>query len=353
MERDLSMNPRRQAVPSISLVSSRVGASCLLRATWLTLLWILTPSSWAIQSSSPVQAAPRFALIVGNGDYAHVTPLRNPQNDAQDMCRTLRGLGYQTFCYTNVTSRAQFRSIVEDFAERLSADTVSLLYYAGHAVQIRGENYLIPTGAELGTAADAMEQSLSLGYVMKQLQSSHALLKIVVIDACRDELSQSSSSSVAAEMAQISITSFPDDSFLLYSTAANGAAMDGLGRNGLLTKNLLAHLRDTGDLEDLFNSVSDRVREESAALGHPQTPEIRRNSGLRFCLLKCTEIEDLQNKKDLAEKEIERLQKSVVAGDRDAKAQLDAEVKYQTQLQAQLEKKTKEREKRSFVTPSF
>jgi uncharacterized caspase-like protein len=352
MERDLSMNPR-QAVPPISLVASKVAASCLLRATSLILLWILTPSAWATQSSSPAQAAPRFALVVGNGDYAHVTALRNPQNDAQDMCRALRGLGYQAFCYTNVSSRAQFRSIVEDFTERLSADTVSLLYYAGHAVQIKGENYLIPTGAALGTASAAMEQSLSLGYVMKQLQSSHALLKIVVIDACRDELSQSSSSSVAPDMAQISITSFPDDSFVLYSTAANGVAMDGLGRNGLLTKNLLAHLRDTGDLEDLFNSVSDRVREESAALGQPQTPEIRRNSGLRFCPLKCTEIEELQSKKDLAENEIERLQKSVAAGDRDAKAQLDAQVKVETQLQAQLAKKTKEREKRSFVTPSF
>jgi uncharacterized caspase-like protein len=269
------------------------------------------------------------------------------------MCRTLRGLGYQTFCYTNVASRVQFRSIVEDFAERLSADTVGLLYYAGHAVQIKGENYLIPTGAALENAAAATEQSLSLGYVMKQLQSSHALLKIVVIDACRDELSQGSSSSVAGEMAPISITSFPENSFLFYSTAANGVAMDGLGRNGLLTKNLLAHLRDAGDLEDLFNSVSDRVREESAALGQPQTPEIRRNSGVRFCFLKCTEIEELQDKKNLAEKEIERLQKSVVAGDRDAKAQLDAQVRYETQLQAQLAKKMKEREKRSFVTPSF
>src|ERR1700689_1978877 len=159
MERDLSMNPR-QAVPPISLVASKIAVSRLLRATSLILLWILTPSAWATQSSSPTQAAPRFALVVGNGDYAHVTALRNPQNDAQDMCRTLRGLGYQTFCYTNVSSRAQFRSIVEDFAERLSADTVSLLYYAGHAVQIEGENYLIPTGAALGTASATMEQSL-------------------------------------------------------------------------------------------------------------------------------------------------------------------------------------------------
>ena len=58
--------------------------------------------------------------------------------------KVLRDLGYQTFCYTNINTRVQFRSIVQDFAEKLSANSVSLVYYAGHAVQISGENYIIP-----------------------------------------------------------------------------------------------------------------------------------------------------------------------------------------------------------------
>ena len=145
---------------------------------------------------------------------------------------------------------------------------------------------------------------------MRQLQSARAFLKIIVIDACRDELSPSSSLSQVRDLAQINITSFPDDSFVLYSTASNGAAMDGQGRNGTLTKNLLAHLWDPGDLNDLFNSVADGVREDTMALGHPQTPEIRRNSTRRYCFYRMfTQVlEELQIKEELAAKEIANLQ---------------------------------------------
>jgi uncharacterized caspase-like protein len=294
-------------------------------------------------SSLPTPASPRVALVIGNGDYTNATSLRNPVHDAQDMCASLRDVGYQTFCFTNIMTRVQFRSIVQDFAEKLAPTTVSLVYYAGHAVQIGGENYLIPTGAQLQTTAAAAEQSLRLGYIMKQLQGARNLLKILIIDACRDELTQTSIQS--AELTQINITSFPDDSFVLYSTATNDVALDGPGRNGLLTKNLLAHLHDTGDLNDLFNHVADGVRADAAAIGHLQVPEIRRNSTLRFCLVKCTELQELQAKEEHAAQEIARLQSSVAAGDEKSQALLAAQLKIQAELQKneQAAKKASER----------
>jgi uncharacterized caspase-like protein len=292
---------------------------------------------------------PRAALVIGNGNYLSVPQLRNPGNDARDMCAALRNLGYNTACYTDIKTKIQFRALVQDFADKISPDTVLILYYAGHAVQINGENYLVPVQADLKTESAVADQSLSLGYVMRQLQFTRAFLKIVIIDACRDDPLKSAPSLVA-NMPQINIMDFPDDSFLLYATAANQVALDGQGRNGALTKNLLKYIRDDGDLNDLFNRVSDGVKEETTALGHPQSPEIRRNSTVRYCFVKCTSIEDLQAKQDAAAQKIAELQARVAAGDKDAKALLDAEIKKRDKEAA---KNAKDTQKKSFVPPAF
>lgn len=347
---------------STALLHSHIAQRAFCNLHGMRPLWTTASAALALAfahpsaASVPILTAPRAALVIGNGDYTSASSLRNPVNDAQDMCSSLRDIGYQTFCFTNITTRAQFRSIVQDFADKLSPNTVSLVYYAGHAVQISGENYLIPTGAQVQTPQTAAEQSMRLGYVMKQLQAARNVLKILIVDACRDELTQASPAFPSANLTQISITSFPDDSFVLYSTATNEAALDGQGRNGLLTKNLLAHLRDTGDLNDLFNHVADGVRADAAAIGYPQVPEIRRNSTLRFCFVRCTELQELQAKEERAAQEIARLQLSVAAGDRDAKALLASQLKYQAELKKkdeQIAQKAKERLMQASVPPAY
>jgi uncharacterized caspase-like protein len=329
----------------------------LMAVTLLALTGAIIPRAEATSSAEPANGFARAALVIGNGDYTNITPLKNPSNDADRMCASLREVGYRVSCFTNILTRAQFRAILQDFAQTLSTDRVGLVYYAGHAMQINGENYLIPTGARFESSRAAAAQSVPLTYLMKQLQATGSPLKIVVIDACRDEIPQSlGGGSESAATAPLNVTFFPDDSFVLYSTADNERALDGLGNNGLLTKHLLAHLRDTGDLNDLFNDVVEGVKTEAASVGYHQIPEIRRNSTLRFCQVKCTELEELQTREEQATRQIENLRRQVESGDRDAQALIAAELKNQAALkkkEEQLARQAREREDKSRVIPAF
>jgi uncharacterized caspase-like protein len=294
----------------------------------------------------------RAALVIGNADYSGITPLQNPTNDSHDMCAALRDLNYQVSCVDNIRSRAELRAVLQDFSQSLSGNRIALVYYAGHAMQINGENYLVPTDAHFDSSAGIAAQSVPVTYLMKQLQATGSPLKIVIIDACRDELPQAG----AGATAPLNVTFFPDDSFVLYSTADNERAMDGRGRNGLLTKHLLSHVHDPGDLDDLFNKVVDGVRTEAESVGYRQVPEVRRNSSLRFCQVKCTELEDLQTREEQSNKQIEGLQRQLAAGDRDAQAQIDAALKERnalTKREEQLARQRHDLEQKSRVIPAF
>src|SRR5579871_4164315 len=107
----------------------------------------------AVPSAERANGLPRAALVIGNGAYTNIVPLKNPPNDARDMCSKLREIGYVVSCFTDVGTRAQLRAVLQDFAQSLSSDRVGLVYYAGHAMQIEGENYLVPTGARFDSAA--------------------------------------------------------------------------------------------------------------------------------------------------------------------------------------------------------
>jgi uncharacterized caspase-like protein len=100
--------------------------------------------------SAPALAEKRIALVIGNSAYQHVAPLRNPRNDATLIAETLRGLGFGL-----VGGRAQLDldkrgvdAAVQDFGKLLEGADVGLFYYAGHGVQVRGANYLVPIGAD-------------------------------------------------------------------------------------------------------------------------------------------------------------------------------------------------------------
>src|SRR5580704_10314233 len=142
----------------------------------------------ALFSAVPAWAEKRVALVVGNSAYENITPLDNPRNDARLIATTLAGLGF-----TLVGGGAQLdlnktklEAAILEFGKNLPGADVGMFYYAGHGVQIRGTNFLVPIGANPTREADADFQMIDVGSVLRQMESSGTKLNLVVLDACRN-----------------------------------------------------------------------------------------------------------------------------------------------------------------------
>jgi uncharacterized caspase-like protein len=313
-------------------------------------------SRFALGVVSTSQHYPRFALVIGNAHYASVGTLKNPANDAADICQALQSVDYKVACYTDVDTRAHLRSVIQDFIESVPEKAVTVVYYAGHAVQVNGENYLIPVGATIQDQSSLARESVNLSFLMSQLRRTSSYLSVVILDACRNN-PLGNADTMSSGLAQI--TDIPDGTEILYATAANEPALDGTGRNGTLTKYLLAHLRDAGSVDDLFKQVSLGVQRETETLGHTQKPALYTNFTGQYCFVRCTDLQLLQQQRQDAQQRITDLETRVNAGDQAARTELTAVVAANAKLQEQIqkqdrrEKAAKDRQNKAFVPPAF
>lgn len=140
------------------------------RFAYLAAFWLLL-TGVALGPQDASAANGRYALIIGNSNYSFA-PLRNPANDASLMAATLRVLGFEVFEYKDINQREMKRAIV-DFGralERAGRDSVGLFYYAGHGVQVGGENYLIPVGSTIRDELDVDIEGVRASIVLAALE---------------------------------------------------------------------------------------------------------------------------------------------------------------------------------------
>jgi uncharacterized caspase-like protein len=284
-----------------------------------------------LESVKPFTAA----LVIGNSHYTSVGGLRNPENDANDVCAVLRSIGFQATCLVDVDTRARLRAVIEDFVDSLPDGAVSVIYYAGHGLQVDGENYLVPTSARLTDEASVPETTVSLSFLMRQLKHHAGYLNVVILDACRNNPLASAGRPLAPGLAQI--TDIPDATQVVFATAASEPAVDGTGRNGTFTGSLLQHLREPGTVDDLFKEVSQAVQSETASLAHTQKPALYTNFSGQYCLVQCTNLETLQS----ARKELDAQQKRL------------EEVRRQDEAHRAAQKQEQDRQKNPIVPPSL
>ena len=207
----------------------------------------------------------RVALVMGNGSYLS-SPLKNPVNDAKAMAKALRDLGFDVMDYYNLDQTAMRRAITR-FGEKVSAGGVALVYYAGHGMQVRGRNYLIPVDAEIASEASVSSESVDVDTILNQLGTDGQALNIVILDACRNNPFERRFRSVGGGLAQIDA---PTGTLIAYATAPGKTASDGEGDNGLYTQELLKALTQPGiKVEELFKRVRVRV---AKATNNAQTP---------------------------------------------------------------------------------
>ncbi len=212
--------------------------------------------------SNTAHAAGRFALVVGNSAYSFA-PLRNPAQDAALMAATLRVLGFDVSEYQDVPQRDLKRAVV-DFGRKLEQagkDAVGLVYYAGHGVQVNGENYLIPIGANIRDELDVDIEGVPASIILQALERAGNGLNIVILDACRNNPFQSGTRAVRGGLARMDA---PSGTLLAYSTSPGNVAEDGTGRNSPYTQALAQSMRTQGaKVEDVFKRVRVAVMERT------------------------------------------------------------------------------------------
>lgn len=204
-------------------------------------------------------AEPRIALVIGNSAYAE-GPLANPVNDARDMAAILRGLGFEVSIGED-RNRRQMEDLIREFGRKIRGGGVGMFYFVGHGVQVRGANYLIPTGAVISGETEVKYEAVDAGFVLAQMEEAQNRLNIVILDACRNNPFARSFRSSSSGLASIDA---PVGTLIAYATSPGRTASDGSGRNGLYTKELLTAMRAPGlKLEDVFKQVRSEVRRQS------------------------------------------------------------------------------------------
>jgi uncharacterized caspase-like protein len=208
----------------------------------------------------------RLALLVGNGAYK-TSPLINPVNDLRLMEAALKELGFQIIKGEN-SSRREMQRLIRDFGERLKqSGGVGLFYFAGHGLQVRGNNYLVPVDADIRTEDEVAFDSIDAQSVLEKMESARNRINLLILDACRDNPFAKSSRSSTTGLATMTA---PSGTLVAYSTAPGSVASDGVGKNGLYTEQLARVLRQPGlPVEEVFKQVRSAVRR---ATNNQQTP---------------------------------------------------------------------------------
>jgi len=185
----------------------------------------------------------RIALIIGNAHYKS-SPLSNPVNDATDMARVLRELGFDVMLRTNAGQK-EMENAIREFGKKLQKGGVGLFYFSGHGMQVKGVNYLIPVNEDIQEENEIKFKAVDANFVLSKMDSAGNQMNVMILDACRDNPFKRSFRSSARGLVQMDA---PQGSLIVYATSPGKTAADGEGRNGIFTKHLLKAIRET-DLE--------------------------------------------------------------------------------------------------------
>jgi len=223
--------------------------------------------------AGPALAAKRVALVIGVSNYQQVPRLPNPIRDADAMAALFRKAGFDVVEGKRDLGIADLRRTIREFSEASRDADISVVYYAGHGIEVDGTNYLVPADAKLISDFDIEDETVSLDRVLKALDPVKRL-KLVILDACRDNpFAKTMKRTVASRaigrgLAKIEPTM--SDTLVAYAAKAGAVANDGDGQNSPFAIALLKHIAEPGlDLRIAFGRVRDDVLKST---GNRQEP---------------------------------------------------------------------------------
>jgi uncharacterized caspase-like protein len=233
-----------------SLWARRVGMGCgklvLIAILALAFLHVASTSTHvdARRALSAVEHR-RVALVIGNSAYRHTPRLENPKNDAADMGLALRKLGFRVIEGFDL-DKAAFDAKIGEFAAALEGAEVGVLFYAGHGMQVSGQNYLVPVDARRSAIADLGAEMVRLDLVHQTMERA-AKTNLLFFDACRDNpLARNLTRTASRQTREIGRGLAPVESgagtLISFSTQPGNVALDGAGRNSPYSGALIRHL---------------------------------------------------------------------------------------------------------------
>jgi len=220
------------------------------------------PRGVTVVPATPTASAPerRVALVIGNAAYQYTAPLQNPVSDAQDIARVLKELQFQVILKTDATLDTM-RDAIFQFGEQLKGGGVGLLYYSGHGMQVKGENYLLPIDAKVVREDDIKRKTINARDILDKMDEAKSHLNLVFLDACRNNPFPRSVRAVSRGLAGMNA---PSGTLLVFATNPDNVAADGAGRNGSYTKHLLHYLTQPGlEVGMMLRKIRTAVKEET------------------------------------------------------------------------------------------
>ena len=198
----------------------------------------------------------RLALVIGNANYEK-GELKNPVNDARLIASTLDSLSFEVILKENIESQADFKMAVLEFGKKRRNYNVAFVYYAGHAVQVDGENFLLPTKQEFTSEDEVRLLGFSVQDIMMYLKDRSDQVNILVLDACRDnpfESSFNTTRSIGGKGSGLAKIPPPNGSFIAFSTDSGKTAPDGDGENSIYTTSLAKYMvREDSSINQVFS----------------------------------------------------------------------------------------------------
>ena len=221
------------------------------------LLKLMIPAAVLLGTHS-ASAESRLALVIGQSAYRSVPALPNPANDARAVTQLLTDSGFEVSTAADL-SQGQMREAVSEFAGKVAAkgaDTVALVFYAGHGLQIDGENFLVPVDIDPKREADIPIQAVRLNDILNTLTSVPSKMRILMLDACRNNPFPDINKTAGGGLALVDAKIGAPGTFLSFSTSPGAVAEDGSGSNSPYTTALLAAGKEQGiPIEETFKRV--------------------------------------------------------------------------------------------------
>ena len=238
---------------------------------------------FALVAPAVAHAADRVALVVGMGNYETVVKLDNTTRDALGISDTLKGIGFEVTTLVDVPAET-LRRALDDFAFRAETAELALIYFAGHGVEVQGENFLIPVDVRVTSNRDIQRQSVSLKEMLAAVDGARKM-RIVILDSCRDNPFGDliDATDTRAQVAQAVATRSagrgglappaPDRGTLVAFAARDGEkALDGSGANSPFAEALMANLPRKGlEISLMFRQIRDDVLQATGNLQEPHT----------------------------------------------------------------------------------
>ena len=223
----------------------------------------------------------KVALVIGNSAYKFMPSLQNPRNDAVDIDNTLKGLGFETVIATDL-DRLGMNSAIDRYSRIVQGASIAMVYYSGHGMQFMGKNYLLPTDANLESAADVNRYRLLPVDDLVELLGQSSGMQLIVLDACRNNpverdfknkvASVTGANRDVASTRGIARIETRSGLVIAYATAPNDVAADGTGRNSPFAQAFLKNVV-MPDV-DVIKMLSNVQREVYISSGSKQLPEI-------------------------------------------------------------------------------